>query len=32
MAFVEDIVTPLRRLESALNEALQRLQQAPDSE
>ncbi|AYU92654.1 MULTISPECIES: CHAD domain-containing protein [Serratia] len=32
MAFVEDIVTQLRRLESALNEALQRLQQAPDSE
>ncbi|HAT4984890.1 TPA: CHAD domain-containing protein [Serratia marcescens] len=32
MAFVEDIVTQLRRLEPALNEALLRLQQAQDSE
>ncbi|MTD09023.1 CHAD domain-containing protein [Serratia sp. YC16] len=32
MAFVEDIVTQLRRLELALNAALLRLQQAPDSE
>ncbi|WP_148874745.1 CHAD domain-containing protein, partial [Serratia marcescens] len=32
MAFVEDIVTQLRRLESALNEALRRLQQTPDNE
>lgn len=32
MAFIEDIVTQLRRLETALNEALLRLQQAQDSE
>nr|SAY45644.1 Uncharacterised protein [Serratia marcescens] len=32
MAFIEDIVTPLRRLETALNEALLRLQQAQDTE
>ncbi|MCP1107671.1 CHAD domain-containing protein [Serratia nevei] len=32
MAFVEDIVTQLRQLELALNEALLRLQQAQDSE
>ncbi|RTF24527.1 CHAD domain-containing protein, partial [Serratia marcescens] len=32
MAFIEDIVTRLRRLEAALNEALLRLQQAQDSE
>ncbi|WP_268593414.1 CHAD domain-containing protein, partial [Escherichia coli] len=32
MAFVAEIVTQLRRLEPALNEALLRLQQAQDSE
>ncbi|HGM5835610.1 TPA: CHAD domain-containing protein [Serratia marcescens] len=32
MAFIEDIVTPLRRLETVLNEALLRLQQAQDTE
>lgn len=32
MAFIEDIVTQLRRLETALNEALLRLQQAQDTE
>jgi len=32
MAFIADIVTQLRRLESALNEALLRLQQAQDTE
>ncbi len=32
MAFIADIVTQIRRLESALNEALLRLQQAQDTE